>query len=82
MFPLPTYLDRKQAAEALTAEGIKATHQTLADMAYRGVGPRYVTINGRALYKRDWLLAWIDAQIEDQAKPERRRRGDRQQPAA
>jgi hypothetical protein len=81
MFPTPRYLGREQAAEQLTAEGVKATSQTLADLAYKRTGPRFVRINGRALYTREWLLAWIEEQAAKPVQRRRRRTAQQEAPA-
>jgi hypothetical protein len=80
MFPTPKYRDRRLAAEFVTAQGIKVTTHGLADMAYRGHGPRYAIVRGRAVYTEAWLLEWIEEQISRPVT--RRRRGDRQQSVA
>jgi hypothetical protein len=70
MFPTPKYLTRDAAAAFLTAQGIELTGPVLADLAYKGKGPRFAKINGRAVYTVEWLTAWIEAEI---AKPVSRR---------
>jgi hypothetical protein len=81
MFPTPKYLNREAAAAFVSAQGIELSSQRLADLAYRGNGPRFARVNGRAVYTVEWLTAWIEAEI---ARPlqRRRRSADRQQPAA
>ena len=70
MIPLPKFLTRDAAAAYLSAQGIELTGQSLADLAYRGRGPRFAIVNGRAVYTVEWLTAWIDSEI---AKPVSRR---------
>jgi hypothetical protein len=57
------YLDRTSSAEHLTEKrGVRTTVQHLANLASRGLGPRYVLINGRALSTGKWLDEWVDAE--------------------
>jgi hypothetical protein len=79
MFPTTKYLGRQQQAEFLIAQGVPCTAQQLADLAYRGRGPKYVIVNGRALSTCEWLLAWIEEQA---ALPVRRRERKAAQSAA
>jgi len=57
-----TYLNRSSATETLRNEGVEAGDTMLANLANHGKGPRYKIINGRALYTREDLLAWINEQ--------------------
>lgn len=63
----PKRLSRRDTAEALTAAGFPISHHTLATMATRGGGPRYVKFNGRALYDVDEALAWAEARATEVA---------------
>lgn len=54
-----TYLTRRQAAEELRATGLPITESSLACLATTGRGPAYALINGRALYTRAGLAAWL-----------------------
>ncbi len=56
------FFTRLRAAEFLSAAGIPVKPASLADMASRGVGPKYRILNGRAVYREEDLLAWIEAQ--------------------
>jgi hypothetical protein len=82
MIPLPKYLSREAAAAFIAAQGIeKITVQALADLKYRGKGPKCGRVNGKAVYTAEWLLEWIEAEIARSAQ--RRARGaDRQQQPA
>lgn len=70
-----TFLTRQKAAEHLKSVGIPVKGDGLKDHASRGTGPAYTIINGRALYRREDLDAWVAAQA---ARPVRRRRTDSQ----
>jgi hypothetical protein len=63
MIPTPKYLDREAAAAFITAQGIKTTPQGLADLKYRGKGPKCGRVNGKVVYTPDWLLVWIEEEI-------------------
>lgn len=60
----PTRLTRRELAEFLTANGDPISAATLATMATRGGGPKYVRFNGRALYAPDDGLAWAASRVE------------------
>ena len=65
------YNDRKSAAQYLRElRGIPMTPQRLADLASDKAGPRYVIINGRALYTVEDLDSWV---AEQAARPVVRR---------
>lgn len=82
MMPTPKYLDREAAAAFVTAQGVKTTAQALADLKYRGKGPKCGRVNGKIVYTAEWLLTWIEEEIA-RSIPQRRRRGaGRQQPSA
>jgi hypothetical protein len=76
---MSTYLLRKGATEFVREQGIKVGETGLANMASDGKGPKFVIINGRALYTREDLLAWI---TEQASAPPRTRRGEGSQTAA
>lgn len=67
------FFTRPRAAEFLAATGLPIKSPALADMASRGVGPKYSLINGRAVYREEDLLDWLAAQIPS-AGPLRSRR--------
>jgi hypothetical protein len=67
---MSSYLDRDGATAFLRDAGVLLGKSTLQNMAGDGKGPRYVIINGRALYTREDLTAWI----KDQASVPPRRR--------
>lgn len=50
------YLSRRQAAELL---GVKA--ETLKQWAWRNTGPQYRKVNGKVLYERSQVRAFIEA---------------------
>jgi hypothetical protein len=57
--PTPeTLLRRSAVAAALTASGYPVATTTLATMATRGGGPRFVTFGRVPLYRWDDALAW------------------------
>jgi hypothetical protein len=69
---LPDRLNRKAAATFLTSKGYPIMHTTLAKLACIGGGPHYARFLGRAMYKRDELLAWAHGRIvEPIVAPER-----------
>lgn len=82
MFPTPKYLNREAAAAYVTAQGIELTSQALADLSYRGKGPRFARVNGRCVYTAEWLTAWIEAEIARPVQRRRRSAGRQQQSAA
>lgn len=67
----PKYLDRITATQRLREQGVVIGDNRLADLAHEKRGPKFVVINGRALYTFEWLLAWIEAEA---ARPTSRRR--------
>jgi hypothetical protein len=58
-----TYMDRQRAAEYLQSLGIQTTASGLENRAWRGGGPRYSIVNGRALYTKADLDAWVAEQV-------------------
>jgi hypothetical protein len=61
--PMPTYLLRPKATEFLKTEhGVELGRTGLANMAVDNKGPRYAIINGRAVYTRKDLTAWVQEQ--------------------
>jgi hypothetical protein len=60
------YRDRAGATEYLRTLGIRLSDDRLRDLASRGGGPRYASINGRALYLDADLDDWI---AEQAARP-------------
>jgi len=63
---LTRYLTRDQATKFLRQQGIPMGRTALEKLAVRGDGPRYVIINGRALYEAADILAWI---VEQSVRP-------------
>lgn len=51
-------LDRNEASEFLRSHGFKVAAKTLAQLAYKGGGPRFVSFGRRPLYDPAELLAW------------------------
>ncbi len=82
MIPVPKYLTREAAAALVSAQGIKLTSQRLADLAYRGKGPRFARVNGRAVYTLEWLTEWLEAEMARPVQRRRRSAGRQPQPAA
>ncbi len=62
-----TFLTRDRAAEVLTAAGIPTSRATLEQLAVKRAGPPYSVVNGRAIYRRADLEAWIKTQTSDAA---------------
>ena len=65
---------RPEATEFVRALGVPTGKTTLAELASEDRGPRYVIINGRALYTEQDLLAWIQQQA-DQSPQQASQRG-------
>ena len=53
------FLPRREATEFLRGHGVPVGDGALKDHAYRGEGPRYCIVNGRALYTEADLLDWL-----------------------
>jgi hypothetical protein len=70
------YLDRNGASGFIREQGVPLGNTALANLASDGKGPHYSIINGRALYKREDLLKWIDEQAS--APPRTGRTGNPQ----
>jgi hypothetical protein len=51
------------ATEVLREAGVPVTDSTLESLAAAGKGPRYRIINGRAVYQRADLEAWLAQQL-------------------
>ena len=54
-------LDRKEAAQFLTAHGYRTAPATLAKLACIGGGPAFESFGRRPLYREAELLAWAQA---------------------
>jgi hypothetical protein len=76
---MSSYLDRKRATKCVRDEGVQLGDTALANLASDGKGPKYAIINGRALYRREDILAWI---AEQASAPPRVRRTRNQQIAS
>jgi hypothetical protein len=61
----PKRLSRREIAELLTNAGYPIAPATLATMATRGGGPRYVRFNGRALYDVQESLRWAESRATE-----------------
>jgi hypothetical protein len=59
------FLNREQAAAALTKHGYKIARATLATMASRGQGPVYKKWGAQTLYRLSDLLAWAKSKTAD-----------------
>lgn len=57
------YLERTEAAEYLTARGLRVSKTTLGKYATTGGGPTYQRFGLRAVYTRQNLDAWADAKL-------------------
>jgi len=58
-----TFLDRREAAEHLTARGLRVSKSTLQKWATTGGGPAYRRFGLRAVYTRSDLDAWAEAKL-------------------
>lgn len=58
-----SYLERTEAAEYLTARGLRVSKNTLQKWATTGGGPTYQRFGLRAVYTRQNLDAWADAKL-------------------
>lgn len=57
------YLDRREAAEYLSARGLRFSHNTLSKLATVGGGPSYRKFGVRVVYTREDLDAWIEHKL-------------------
>ena len=57
------YLNRQEAADYLSARGLRVTRNTLQKHASAGGGPEYCIFGNRALYTREKLDAWAQAKL-------------------
>jgi hypothetical protein len=63
------YLSRNASTVVIRDElGAPLGDTALANLASDGKGPRYSIINGRALYKREDLIDWINREAAAGAK--------------
>ncbi len=60
------YRERSGATQRIREKGVPIGDGGLKDLANRGRGPKYVIINGRALYTDVDIDAWI---AEQSARP-------------
>ena len=56
-----TYMTRAAATEFLREQGLDPSDSSLKQMAVDGHGPPFRIIVGRAVYRRDELLEWVEA---------------------
>jgi hypothetical protein len=71
----PQFKDRSTATDYIRSCGIKIGNTGLETLATEDRGPKYVIINGRALYLEEDLLAWIRSVAE--RSPQACKRGRR-----
>ena len=57
------YLDRAEAAEYLTARGLRTSRNTLQKLVTVGGGPIYRRFGKRAVYLRADLDAWVTERL-------------------
>jgi hypothetical protein len=58
-------LTRSELAEALTKRGYPTPSATLATMASRGGGPKYVLYGRLAMYRWSDALAWVQTRLSE-----------------
>lgn len=58
-----TFLTRRDAAALLREAGVPVRDSTLESTASNGQGPKYSIVNGRALYVRADLEAWLEQRV-------------------
>ena len=58
-----TFLDRREAADYLTARGLRVSKNTLQKMVTTGGGPVYRRFGLRAVYTRADLDAWASDKL-------------------
>ncbi len=58
-----SYLERSEAAEYLSARGLRVSKNTLQKWATTGGGPNYRRFGLRAVYTREDLDAWANAKL-------------------
>jgi hypothetical protein len=68
-----TYLIDTEARDHIRSRGVRIGNNALKDHRSRGTGPKWVLINGRALYTREWCDEWIDAQAARPPSPRQRK---------
>lgn len=59
----PRYLDRAEAAEYLTAQGLRTSKNTLQKWVTTGGGPMYRRFGNRAVYLASDLDAWAASKL-------------------
>ncbi len=60
---MESYLDRREAADYLTARGLRVSKNTLQKWVTTGGGPAYRRFGLRAVYLREDLDAWAAAKL-------------------
>lgn len=60
---IPTFHDRKEAAQLLTERGLKMSASTLQKYATVGGGPKYQIFGNKAVYTDDALAVWAEAKL-------------------
>lgn len=60
----PTYINRRNAAAFVRDElGLSCAPNTLEKMATTGGGPTFYKFGGRAFYKKEDLIAWVNSRL-------------------
>ena len=72
-------LTRREATDALNANGYRVSPNTLSQYAHLGCGPPFLLFGRRALYRYDGLMAWAAARMRAPVSKPRQR--DRQNAA-
>lgn len=62
------FLDRAEAADYLTARGLKVSKTTLQKMVSVGGGPVYRRFGHRAVYRKEDLDAWAQEKLSAPAR--------------
>lgn len=76
------FLSRQEAAEYLTARGLRIAMQTLARKQSDGTGPVCIKCGRWALYRKNDLDVWFVAQLSEPGVARRIERRTRRDPGA
>ena len=62
------FLNREEASQHLSAQGLPCAKNTLAKLACLGGGPEYQSFGRRVVYEVDALDAWIKSRLSGPKK--------------